>query len=334
MEFLSGSSVIINCTIYAFNLAIMEAAIEARVHYIDLGGLFHMTKKQLPLHQRFKDAGLLAILGLGSTPGTTNVMAAWAASRLNQVKSVSILSGTREERVFGPFSFPYSLDTILDEFTKDAPIFQNGKMALIPPMSFPEDIVFPPPVGKMTVYATIHSEQATLPEFLAGKGLEYLAFKFALPEQALTAVRALVDLGLASEEGRVFLRERVYSVNRSSGIGQAIVKNTHNSIYSGTTNSSEWEDLRVVVKGEENGTPATYTLDLLVSPDDPYNGLSPGAWNTAVPSCIAAKWLLEGGIKATGALPPESIIEPERFFQEMASYNLRVHCNKEFYLHI
>ncbi|NLD18686.1 MAG: hypothetical protein GX663_00340 [Clostridiales bacterium] len=58
----------------------MKACLEVYAHYIDLGGLFHVTKKQLELEEDFKKTGLTAVLGMGSTPGTMNVMAGYAAS--------------------------------------------------------------------------------------------------------------------------------------------------------------------------------------------------------------------------------------------------------------
>ena len=255
--------------------------------------------------------------GIGRTPGTKNVMTAWAASRLDRVRSVSILSGAHDDGAGQSFSFPYSLDTILDELTKEAPVLKNGKLEFVPPLSLPEEVHFPSPIGKMTVYATIHSEQATLPDFLAPKGLQYLAFKFALPSYALTVVRALVDLGLATEDGRRFLREQTYK-NRKIQTNAA---------------TQEWEALDVVVNGEEKNIPTNYILKMLVSPSD-----SPvytaGSWNTAIPSCIAVKWILDGTIKETGVLPPENVIEPDRFFSELASYNLRVQCHKDFPIYL
>src|SRR5579862_7554974 len=82
---LAGNSVIVNSTRHQFNLQVMEAALRARVHYIDLGGLFVWTRRQLKLNRRFAGAGLIAILGMGCAPGLTNVMAAAAGSQLDRV---------------------------------------------------------------------------------------------------------------------------------------------------------------------------------------------------------------------------------------------------------
>ena len=73
-----GATLLLNTAAYRINLAAMEAALAAGAHYIDLGGLYHVTREQLHLDSRFREAGLLAVLGMGSTPGKTNVMAAHA----------------------------------------------------------------------------------------------------------------------------------------------------------------------------------------------------------------------------------------------------------------
>ncbi len=72
---LDGSSAVLNCTQYYWNLQVMRAALLARVHYLDLGGLFYTTRKQLMLDDEFRKSGKLAVLGIGSAPGIANVMA-------------------------------------------------------------------------------------------------------------------------------------------------------------------------------------------------------------------------------------------------------------------
>ena len=79
---LAGATVLVNSASYRINLAAMEAALAAGAHYIDLGGLFHVTREQVELDERFRAAGLLAVLGMGSAPGKTSVMAARAVELL------------------------------------------------------------------------------------------------------------------------------------------------------------------------------------------------------------------------------------------------------------
>ena len=76
-----------------FNEGIMEACLAAGCHYTDMGGLFHWAKKQLAMHDRFAAAGLTAVCGSGSAPGIVNVMARYAALRLDTVEWVRIRDG-------------------------------------------------------------------------------------------------------------------------------------------------------------------------------------------------------------------------------------------------
>src|SRR5438309_5903004 len=113
---MSGWDAVINSTWYELNLDVMRASIRAGVHYLDLGGLYHMTLRQLALDSEAKDAGTTCILGLGSSPGVTNLMAACGAKRLSWVREVKIrVGGVSTRPAPGPFNPPYSFRTILDE---------------------------------------------------------------------------------------------------------------------------------------------------------------------------------------------------------------------------
>ena len=81
VRLLEGAGAVVNAVQYTFNLAVMAACLDARVPYVDLGGLFHTTRRQLELDARFKSAGVLAVLGLGSCPGVANVQARVLADR-------------------------------------------------------------------------------------------------------------------------------------------------------------------------------------------------------------------------------------------------------------
>ena len=100
-------AVVINCTQHDFNLNVMQAALAAKVHYLDLGGLFSWTHRQLKLNRKFKHAGLTAILGMGCSPGITNVMTRAAVEELEHVDSVRIRVGAKGfQRPAVGFLFP------------------------------------------------------------------------------------------------------------------------------------------------------------------------------------------------------------------------------------
>ena len=80
---LADVDVLVNTASYRINLDAMRACLEARCSYLDLGGLYWLTKQQLELAGEFERAGLLALLGIGSSPGKTNLMAQRALRECN-----------------------------------------------------------------------------------------------------------------------------------------------------------------------------------------------------------------------------------------------------------
>jgi lysine 6-dehydrogenase len=158
---LRGHTVVINCTQHEFNLHVMRAALRDGVHYVDLGGLFYWTRRQLKLHRQFKHAGLTAILGMGCAPGITNVLTRAAIERLGTAKSVKIRVGTKD---FNPApGVPYSVKTLYEEFTLTAWVVSGGKFREVQPRTGWELVEFPKPVGRQWLVRTRHSEVATLP---------------------------------------------------------------------------------------------------------------------------------------------------------------------------
>jgi len=68
---IGGSDAVINGTLYYHNVEVMKACVEAKANYVDMGGLFHVSRKQMLLDDDFKRAGLAAILGMGALQGLT-----------------------------------------------------------------------------------------------------------------------------------------------------------------------------------------------------------------------------------------------------------------------
>jgi len=192
----------VNAVQYRFNLDVMRACLDAGVPYLDLGGLFHMTRRQLALDEDFRRADLTAILGMGSCPGVANVQAGYLARQLDTVTSVRIYNGSTAP-ASESLAWAYSLETILDEISKPAVVFRDGQFVELPPLSEEEFFLFPQPVGYAKTHLSLHSEVATLPLSLAEKGIREVTFKitfFGYNEAALRKLQFLAQIGLASTE--------------------------------------------------------------------------------------------------------------------------------------
>jgi saccharopine dehydrogenase-like NADP-dependent oxidoreductase len=188
---LEGAAVVVNAADYRLNLDVMRGALAAGTHYVDLGGLFHVTLQQLELDGEFREAGLTAILGLGSAPGKTNLLAAAAARRLGgDPVWMEIWAATRDPAAAEhPFPAPYSVQTLRDELRMSPVVLENGVLEEVDPLSGEAERELPEPVGQVRGIYTLHSELATLPASIPS--LREASFRLCLSPGLLEKLLAL-----------------------------------------------------------------------------------------------------------------------------------------------
>src|SRR2546428_4335187 len=307
---------VIHSSWYDLNVPIMEAAIAAGIHYCDLGGLYHQTLRQLKLDARAKDAGVTCILGIGSTPGTMNVMGMHGASKFDKVDKVLLRSGGAVVAGGEPGKFvpPYAIRTIFDEFSLDAPILRNGKIRFVPALSGLERSEFIPPVGVVEGYYTIHSELATMPKTI-GKGVQEMDFIVAFPAAFRETIATLVRLGLASREEIVIEGTKVRPYDATATVIDALPKPKDPEL--------DVDIQRCVLVGEKEGNPMTLRYEAVTWPHKKWN-VGGGVVDTGVPPSIAAQWMVNGSIKQRGVIPPEIAVDPFPYFKELSAPGLGV----------
>jgi len=312
-----GATAVINACHHDLNLRVMDAALAAGAHYCDLGGLFHVTRRQLGRDKEFLRAGLLALCGIGSAPGIVNVMAHWGGRGLDPVEEIHIAVGTHDGRASSGrelLDTSYSIQTVLDEASQPAALFTGGKMTYVEPLSGAEPVRFPRPVGLQHPAITLHSELATLPGFF--NGAREVSFRIAFPGGLADRLRFVRRLGLLSRVPvrvggqRVVPRDVLLAMlaagSRATAAGPR----------------DEYEVLRVIVRGRQGRTRIERVLDCHV-PGMP-------AWDvgvdidTGAPPSIATQMLLAGTITARGVLPPERAIPPAPFFRELRRRGMRI----------
>jgi saccharopine dehydrogenase-like NADP-dependent oxidoreductase len=316
---LHRATVVVNACHHDFNLRVMEGALRAGVHYCDLGGLFHVTRRQLRRDAAFRRAGLLAICGIGSAPGIVNVMARDAADRLDRVTEIHIAVGTRDatpKRGAGLLETSYSIETVLDEASQPAALFTRGALSFVEPLSRAEPVRFAAPVGLQHPACTLHSELATLPASFASKGIREVSFRIAFPGDLAERLRFLHALGLTSRDavavrgGKVVPRELLL----------ALLARRPRPVAAGARD--EYEVLRVTVRGRRGRRAVEEIMECHV-PGMP-------AWDigvdidTGAPPSIVAQMLVAGAIDATGVRPPEQAVPPAPFFRELTRRGMRI----------
>ncbi len=312
---LSGNDAVVNCTQYSWNLAVMEAALLARVNYLDLGGLYHMTRKQFRFNRDFRRAGRLALVGMGGAPGITNVMVRAASEGMERVEQIRVYNAsTDSQRYEGPLAYTFSIATILDELTMPPVAFEHKRFCEKPMLSEPERLRFRPPIGPVMVRHSLHSELGTLPASFRRKGVREVSFKINYEPELVDLVRSLDAAGFTAREP--------IAVNGTQISPRAMLLAVL-SRQAPQKPARDVEALRVVVVGRERGRRVAKTIEAwtryTIQPP-----LSAVARDTGFPASIAAQMLARGEIHGTGVAAPENVVSPVAFFQELAKRDIRV----------
>ena len=308
----TGVSVVVNAASYQVNLPAMEAAVAADCHYVDLGGLYHTTWKQLALHDRFVAAGCTAVVGLGASPGKTNLMAALAVASLDEVHELHVAAAATDPTPQGHtgLSAPYAIDTIFDELTLPAIVLRDGVPVEVPALSSGDEVTFPDPIGPRTSVFTIHSELATFPTSFPG--LREASFRLSLAPALADRVELLARCGLADldplklPDGTSVVPRQVLlaSIARS---GAALPPSNHTTAVH-----------TVDATGVRDGAIVTVRVDAVTVPHERW-GLGGGVVSTAAPAAEAARRLLRGDVAGVGVLAPEVAFEPRSFLDALAA---------------
>lgn len=318
-ELLSDRDVVINGSSHIFNMDVMDACIESKTHYTDLGGLFHWALKQLKRNDDFKKAGITGIVGSGSAPGIVNVFAKYGADRLDTVKTILILDAIVNTSASGYKMIPpYALDTIIEEFTANNFEFVDGKTVEKEPFSGQMTVEFPEPYGKLNLYNMIHSEVATMPLSFKDKGIKNVAFKLALPEAFEERLRFLVENGMGSKEkiqvGDVMVAPRDMTIKMFE---------TKPTAAKPGQPPQDHKLLRVIVSGTKDGKNVTYEIETDLH-HHPW-GLSNGHFSVGFPAAITARMLGNGQVKEKGFFSGEQVVNPEIYFKELGRRDIKVY---------
>lgn len=280
---LADVDVLVNSASYRVNLDAMRGCLAAGCHYLDLGGLYHVTSQQLELDSEFREAGLLGLLGMGSSPGKTNVMAVRAVRELGRApERIDVLAAGRDLDPPDGFSVPYALRTLIDELTLAPMAVRDGRPVELRPLE-PGGEQEAGPLGMVDTIFTLHSEVLTFPDSF---GCRECSFRLSLHPELEDRLR---ELSRASEE-------EIEAAARSAQPPSANTVSVH--------------------AVDADGARVTATT----RPMEEW-GLGGGVVSTAAPAAAAVRLLARGAIDATGVLPPERCVSPDDLFPELERRN-------------
>lgn len=311
---------VVNCAWYQTNLAVMEACVQAGVHYTDLGGLFDTTLKQLQLHERWRDAGVNATIGLGSTPGLTNIAGAAGAAKLDKVDTIDIYCTWGNTLPMKEPGWPgYSIRTVMDEFTQEPVMWLDGKHVKLPVLSGETTVSMQDPIGKITACYVKHSEPATMGKYI-GKGCRNVTFRIGFPSTDLATFKTLKSLGFADTTEIPIGGARISPLDYLTAMYQIAISKSRSEPQ--PCEEYEYDAFRIDIFGLRGKSPATVKYHIITW-NDPEGGLS-SARDTAVPPSVISQWQGTGKIRAAGVFPPEAVVDAAPFFTEVAKRKIRI----------
>jgi len=315
IEVLKGADACMNGTVYYTNLPVMEACLSAGVHYTDMGGLFFTTHKQLKLSDRFKEAGISAVLGMGSAPGVPNLQARYAADRLDTIESIKIFDGIKPPPTDEPL-FTYAVPTIVDELLVEPMVYEDGEFQAKPPLSGFEDYWFAAPIGLLPMHLSLHSEVATIPLSFEEKGVKECFFKinyWGMSKTVVENIRVLADFGFGKTEPVDVKGQSIVPRDMMVAMLSGYVPPITDFLAPPKNKPPDWvKEIVTEVKGTKDGQMMKYRMGTLTCK---------GALPTGVAPAIAAIWMAQGRVEP-GVYPPEIALDPETFFKELEEIDI------------
>lgn len=298
---IKDSSVVLNCIgpFYKFAPGVLRATIDSGINYVDICDDFDATEKLLAMDKNAKKAGISALIGMGSSPGISNVLVRFCADTLlDEVEWIDIYHAHGGEEVEGPavvkhrvHSMMIQVPVFLDGTFKTVNLFEESGKALEEEVDFRD-------VGKYRVYAYPHPETITLPRYIKGvKRVTNLGL--VLPPAYAELIKGIVRLGMTSEEPIDVKGQTISPLEFA--IAYALSQRKRLMREAGITEPMGC--LKIVVKGKIKGESSTYVFSMAS------RGMGMGE-GTGIPAALGSMLMGLGKITERGVFPPEAGVKP------------------------
>jgi lysine 6-dehydrogenase len=292
---------------YYFNLALAECAVEAGVHFCDLGGNTEIVFQQKALAERAKEKGVTIVPDCGVAPGMVNILAEHGIRQLDTVQSVRIYVGGLPQSPEPPLNYQvvYSLEGVFDYYTTLSWVLRDGKRTQVRALSERESVDFPEPTGTLEAFHTAGGlstmafrYEGQIPE------MEYKTLRYPGHAEVMEAVRdlGLLDLEPVDVKGtRVVPRELFLAL-----VGPKLTKPKGRDLLA----------LRVIVRGTKDGRPAERRFDLIDRFDEAH-GISAMMRTTGYSLSITGQMQVRKQIGPPGVWTPDECVPALEYIAEL-----------------
>lgn len=322
-------ALVINVALPYQDLPIMDACLETGVHYLDTANYEPKEEAkfeyswQWAYHERFKEKGIMALLGAGFDPGVTNVFTAYAAKHyFDEIHYLDIVDCNGGDHGQA-FATNFNPEINIREITQRGKYWENGEWHETDPISVREDLDYPN-VGVRASYLLFHEELESLVKHFPT--LKRARFWMTFGEQYLTHLRVLENVGMTSIEPVEFQGQKIVPLE----FLKAVLPNP-GSLAEGYTGMT---CIGTYVTGLKDGKEKT--IFIYNNCDHAVCNAEVGAqavsYTTGVPAMIGASMMLQGHWMKPGVWNMEQF-DPDEFMERLNQYGLPwqvVECDTPF----
>ena len=301
---MSKVDIVVNTTgpFFKFGLPILKAAIDTNTHYFDICDDWEPTEKMLLLNNDERSSEITGIIGLGASPGLTNILAYLAILELDEVSKVYTgwdISGAKPEDKSSQKGVNAAMVHGIQQVIGYVKVFNNGKYEMVRPLK--EIMVNYPEIGEKKANIFGHPEAVSFP--------------YHYPN-----IKESLNLMHGGEKGIVGILKFIRLLIEI----KLISKNMAARIFTWLENSSSSETKKTDlinlpgIYGYVEGKKGNKSLSVGVTFDDSIQNISMGE-ATSLPLACGVKMFLDGVITQRGIHAPESgIIDPKIFIDYLA----------------
>jgi len=308
------SDAVMSAIPYYFNLALADCAVEAGVHFCDLGGNTEIVFQQKTLADRAVAKGVTVVPDCGVAPGMVNILAEYGIRQLDSVDSVRIYVGGLPQEPEPPLDYQvvYSLEGVLDYYTTRSWVLRSGQRTQVTALSEREPIDFPHPVGTLEAFHTAGglSTMAFRYEGVIAE-MEYKTLRYPGHAEIMETIRelGLLDLEPVDVKGlKVSPRDLFVTV-----VGPKLTKPKGKDLLA----------LRVIVRGSKDGKPAERRFDL-VDRYDERHGISAMMRTTGYSLSITGQMQVRREVGPAGVWTPDECMPAQAYITELRARGIDI----------
>ena len=310
---------VVNVALPYQDLTIMDACLEAGVHYLDTANYEPPDtakfeyKWQWAYQERFEKAGLMALLGSGFDPGATNVFTAYLAKHyFDEMRTLDIVDVNGGDHGY-PFATNFNPEINIREVTAECRHWEGGGFVTTPPMSLKQSFTCPEEVGTYQIYRMYHEELESLTRHYPS--LERAQFWMSFSDNYLKHLEVLGNVGMTGIEPVLYEGRPIVPIQ--------FLKELLPDPASLGPRTKGKTCIGVLVHGVKDGKPRDVYLYNVCDHQACYREVQSQAisYTTGVPAMIGAKMMLEGKWMRPGVWNMEQM-DPDPFMADMNAHGL------------